>query len=222
MSDPIKLYSYWRSSAAYRVRIALNLKNLPYEYVPVSLIAAGGQQHAPVYHEINPQDFVPVLADGERVVRQSMAIIEYLEETYHHSGYVLMPPAARERARVRAIAQLIGCDIHPLNNLRVFDYLEREFKLSAAQKSSWIHHWINEGFVALENLLKRNPGTGEFCEGDEPSLADCCLVPQVYSARRFGVDISRYPTIERVSNRCLKLDEFARAQPERQPDAPTA
>ena len=219
MSDLIKLYSYWRSSAAYRVRIALHLKELPYEYLPVSLIADGGQHHAAEYHKLNPQDLVPVIIDGERVVRQSMAIIEYLDETYHTSGYVLMPPSARERARVRAISQLIACDIHPLNNLRVLSYLEREFGATLAQKEAWIRNWVTQGFTALEDLLQRNPGTGDFCEGDDPSLADCCLVPQVYAARRYGFEVEKYPTVKRVYDRCMELDEFERAQPELQPDA---
>ncbi|MFO1493586.1 MAG: maleylacetoacetate isomerase [Lysobacterales bacterium] len=220
MSDLIKLYSYWRSSAAYRVRIALNLKGLRYDYLGVSLIDGGGQQRTTPYHALNPQELVPVLVDGERVVRQSMAIIEYLEETYHDRGHALMPPTARERARVRSIAQLIACDIHPLNNLRVLGYLEQQFFITPAQKEQWIQHWIGLGFKALEELLAGNPSTGEFCEGDEPTLADCCLVPQVYNARRFGLDLQAYPTIARVYERCLDLPEFVAAQPERQPDAP--
>lgn len=220
MSDLIRLYSYWRSSAAYRVRIALNLKGLRYEYLPVHLLEGGGQQHAPEYQKLNPQEMVPTLIDGERVVRQSMAIIEYLDETYHEHGHRLMPPSARERARVRSIAQTIACDIHPLNVLRVLEYLERQHYATPAQKEAWVCHWIDAGFSALESLLADNPSTGSFCEGDEPTLADCCLVPQVYNARRFGVDMTRYPTIARIDAHCLGMDEFDRARPEVQPDAP--
>ena len=220
MSDLIRLYSYWRSSAAYRVRIALNLKALRYDYLAVDLTAAGGQQHAEPFHKLNPQELVPVLVDGERVVRQSMSIIEYLAEVYHTTGYALMPPTARERARVRSIAQLIACDIHPLNNLRVLGQLQQQFGADQGQKEAWMRHWIEAGFVALEEMLGSNPSTGEFCEGDEPTMADCCLVPQVYNARRFGIEMSRFPTILRINEHCLSMPEFALAVPEKQPDAP--
>lgn len=220
MNDQIKLYSYWRSSAAYRVRIALNLKDLRYDYLAVNLVEGGGQQRSADFHAINPQELVPALVHGERVVRQSMAIIEYLEETWHNRGHRLMPPTARERGRVRAIAQSVACDIHPLNNLRVLGYLEQQFALTPAQKEAWMRHWISKGFEALEELLAGNPSTGEFCEGDEPTMADCCLVPQVYNARRFGVDLQPFPTIARIEARCLGLPEVIAAQPERQPDAP--
>lgn len=220
MSDLIRLYSYWRSSAAFRVRIALNLKGLKYDYVAVNLVEGGGQQHAPAFHKLNPQDLVPVLIDGERVMRQSMTIIEYLAEVYHGSGYALMPPTARERARVHSISQLVACDIHPLNNSRVLDYLGEQFGATQAQKEAWVRHWICTGFDALEQLLSGNPSTGEFCEGDEPSMADCCVVPQVYNARRFGVDMARYPFLSRINQRCLSMPEFADALPENQPDAP--
>ena len=220
VSDLIRLYSYWRSSAAYRVRIALNLKGLRYDYLAVDLAGGGGQHHAEGFHKLNPQELVPVLVDGERVVRQSMSIIEYLAEVYHTGGHVLMPPTARERARVRSISQLIACDIHPLNNLRVLGQLQQQFGADAAQKEGWMRHWIESGFVALEELLGANPSTGEFCEGDEPTMADCCLVPQVYNAVRFHVDVSRFPTIARINQRCLAMPEFDLAQPEKQPDAP--
>jgi maleylacetoacetate isomerase len=218
VSDLIRLYSYWRSSAAYRVRIALNLKGLRYEYLPVNLAGEGEQRSAP-YHKLNPQELVPVLIDGERVIRQSMSIIEYLAEVYYTSGYALMPPTAREHARVRAISQLIACDIHPLNNLRVLAQLERQFGATQAQKEAWMRLWIESGFTALEEMLDGNPSTGEFCEGDEPSMADCCLIPQVYNARRFGVDMAPYRTISRINQSCLALPEFDLAAPEKQPDA---
>lgn len=220
MSDLIRLYSYWRSSAAYRVRIALNLKGLRYDYLAVDLAGAGGQHHEADFHKLNPQELVPVLIDGERVVRQSMSIIEYLAEVYHTASYALMPPTARERARVRSIAQLIACDIHPLNNLRVLGQLQQQFGADQEQKAAWIRYWIEAGFVALEEMLGGNPSTGEFCEGDEPTMADCCLVPQVYNARRFGVDMGRFPTISRIDAHCLSLPEFDLAVPEKQPDAP--
>lgn len=219
MSDLIKLHSYWRSSASYRVRIALNLKALRYEYVPVSLIEGGGQHRSNQFHRLNPQELVPVLIDGERVVRQSLAIIEYLEETYHESGHRLMPPTARERARVRALAHLVASDIAPINNLRVLEHLSTQYFLTAAQREQWVRHWIEEGFRPLEEMLSNNPATGAFCEGDEPTLADCCLVPQVYNARRYGVDLAAFPTIVRIDAHCLALPEFASAQPEKQPDA---
>lgn len=220
MSDLIRLYSYWRSSAAFRVRIALNLKGLAYDYLAVNLVEGGGQQHASAYHKLNPQELVPVLVDGERVIRQSMSIIEYLAEVYHGTGVALLPPTARERARVRSIAQAVACDIHPLNNTRVLGYLGDQFAATQAQKEEWVRHWIGLGFDALEEMLGSNPSTGEFCEGDEPTMADCCLVPQVYNARRFGLDMERYPTIHRIHARCLALPEFANALPENQPDAP--
>jgi maleylacetoacetate isomerase len=219
VSDLIRLYSYWRSSAAYRVRIALNLKGLRYDYQSVHLLEGGGQQRSDSFTELNPQKLIPVLIDGERVVRQSMAIIEYLAEVYHEAGYALMPPTARERARVRAIAQLVACDIHPLNNLRVLQYLEAELGADAAAKEAWMRHWMHEGFVALEDLLGSNPSTGAYCEGDEPTMADCCVVPQVYNALRFGVDMSPFPTITRIYQQCLEMPEFDLAQPEKQPDA---
>ena len=220
-AEGLRLYSYWRSSAAYRVRIALNLKGLPHEIVPVHLTANGGEQHSAGFHALNPQDAVPVLRDGERIVRQSMAIIEYLDETYDGEAK-LLPATARDRARVRALAQLIACDIHPVNNLRVMQYLEREFNVPQVERERWSRHWIEEGFRALESLLADNPSSGVFCEGDAPTLADLCLVPQVYNAQRWGVDLAAFPTIARINAECLALPAFERARPENQPDAPRA
>ncbi len=219
-SEGIKLYSYWRSSASYRVRIALNLKGLPYELIPVNLAKNGGEQHDDAYHAINPQELVPVLIDGERVVRQSLAICEYLDETF--PGPRLLPVTARERARARGLAQMIACDVHPLNNLRVLRYLEREFNTPQVERERWVRHWIELGFTALEEMLSTNPSTGEYCEGDTPSVADICLVPQVYNAQRFAMDLANFPTIRRINDACLALTAFDRARPERQPDAPTA
>ncbi len=218
MAVTIKLYSYWRSSAAYRVRIALNLKQLAHEIVPVHLVNNGGEHHAPDYSALNPQEFVPTLLDGSRVIRQSLAICEYLDESYV-GAMSLLPSTARERARVRALAQLVACDIHPLNNLRVMQFLEREFSTPQVERDRWTRHWINDGFRALEALLADNSSTGVFCDGDAPSIADLCLVPQVYNARRFGVDLAPFPTIARIEQECLLLPAFDAAKPENQPDA---
>jgi maleylacetoacetate isomerase len=215
--DAIKLYTYWRSSACYRVRIALNLKELPYESIPVHL--AKGEQHAEGFQDVNPQELIPVLMHGGRMLRQSLAIIDYLDENFD-TNRPLMPNVARERQRVRAIAQMIACDIHPLNNLRVQQYLEKEFKASEKQREAWTRHWIEEGFVALEAVLKDSLATGTYCEGDSPTMADCCLVPQVYNANRVGVKLDKFPNIRRIYDECLKLPAFQDAAPERQPDCP--
>lgn len=220
MSEQLRLYSYWRSSAAYRVRIGLNLKHLPYDIVPVHLTRDGGDQHRPEFRETNPQGLVPVLQHGGRTIRQSMAILEYLDETWPDRP--LLPTISRDRARVRAIAQTICCDIHPLNNLRVLKYFEQEWSCPQPERDEWVRHWIREGFMALEASLAEHLATGTFCEGDVPSMADCCLVPQVYNARRFGVDLGAFPTILRIEAACLELPEFDAARPERQPDCPEA
>jgi len=217
--EGVKLYSYWRSSAAYRARIALNLKGLDYEIVPVHLTDNGGEQHADEFHVINPQELVPVLVDRSRIIRQSLAIIEYLDEAYEGENK-LLPATARERARARGLAAIIACDIHPLNNLRVMQYLEREFNTPQVERERWTQHWIREGFKAFELLLADNPSTGEFCEGDKPSIADICLVPQVYNAKRWSVDLAPFPLIQRIHDECMKIDAFERARPENQPDAP--
>ncbi len=218
MNEHLKLYGYWRSSAAYRVRIALNLKGLDYEQVPVHLIRDGGEQHAPDYALTHPQKLVPVLQHGERKVRQSLAIMEYLEELWPDPP--LLPLAARDRARVRALALLIACDIHPLNNLRVLQYLEREWNAPQPERDEWVRHWIAEGFRAFEAMLVEDLSRGAFCEGESPGIADGCLIPQVYNARRFGVDLEPFPTIRRIEAECLALPAFDAARPERQPDAP--
>jgi maleylacetoacetate isomerase len=219
MADSLTLYSYWRSSAAYRVRIALNLKDLDYAIAPVHLLRAGGEQHKAAYRDVNPQQLVPTLVDGNRVIRQSLAIIEYLDDAYPATTRML-PTAMRRCARVRAIAQAIASDIHPLGNLRVMQYLERELHAGEEQRLAWSRHWIEVGFDALEALLVDSHGTGTFCDGDSPTLADCCLVPQVYNARRVGVSLDPYPVIERIDGACRRLDAFMRAAPEQQPDAP--
>jgi maleylacetoacetate isomerase len=218
VTEPLRLFSYWRSSAAYRVRFGLALKGLPYETVPVHLVRDGGEQHTASFRETNPQELVPVLQHGSRLYRQSLAILEYLDETW--PDLPLLPALARDRARVRGLAQLVACDIHPLNNLRVLQYLENEWNAPQPERDEWVRHWIALGFDAMEASLVDHPATGEFCEGDLPTIADCCLVPQVYNARRFGVDIARWPTIARIEAACLALPAFDAARPERQPDCP--
>lgn len=213
----LKLYTYWRSTAAYRVRIALNLKKLRHELIPVHLTRNGGEQHSRDYRKLNPQGLVPTLTDGERVLRQSMAILEYLDEVYPEPP--LLPVTPRDRARVRGLAQVIACDIHPLNNLRVLQLLEKEMGVGEKKRKTWYRYWIDEGFGALEDLLANHPSTGAFCEGDEPGLADLCLVPQVYNANRFEVSLDAYPTIRRINEACLELPAFHDAAPENQPDA---
>jgi maleylacetoacetate isomerase len=220
MSDLLRLYGYWRSSAAFRVRIALALKGLKYENYPVHLLQDGGEQHLAAFKNVNPQQLIPVLVDGERVFRQSMAIIEYLDEQYPDNGARLLPVGPRERARVRALAQMVACDIHPLPNLRVVQYLEREFGTPQVERDRWTRHWIENGFTAIEELLASNPSTGEFCEGDAPTMADCLLIPQTYNALRFGVPMTKFPTIQRIYQTAMARPEFTTAAPEQQPDAP--
>ncbi|MBO9715280.1 MAG: maleylacetoacetate isomerase [Pseudoxanthomonas sp.] len=217
--DSLRLYSYWRSSAAYRVRIGLALKGLAFETLPVHLLRDGGQQHGADYAALNPQQLVPVLLHGRRAVRQSMAILEYLEEAWPDT-VPLLPAGARERGRVRALAQLVACDIHPLNNLRVLQFFERQWNVPQAERDEWVRHWIVEGLAAFEALVADDPSTGTFCHGDAPGLADCCLVPQLYNARRFGVDPGQWRTLARIEQACLALPEFRAAAPEAQPDAP--
>jgi maleylacetoacetate isomerase len=202
----------------YRVRIALNLKGQAYDTEPVHLVRDGGEQHTAAFAELKPQELVPVLKHGHRILRQSLAIIDYIDETWPEPP--LLPSVARDRQRVRAISQMIACEIHPLNNLRVLKYLETTFGASETQREDWTRHWINEGFQALEKVLADNPSTGTFCEGDVPTMADCCLVPQVYNAQRFKVDMKPFPTIRRINDACLETEEFDKARPENQPDAP--
>jgi maleylpyruvate isomerase len=214
----LQLYSYFRSSAAYRVRIALELKGLPYSYVPVHLLKDGGAQHAPQYQRLNPTELVPTLVDEDgHALGQSLAIMEYLDET--QPAPALLPHDALGRARVRALAQTVACEIHPLNNLRVLQYLERDLKVTDAAKSDWYRHWITLGFTALERMLADNPATGRFCHGDTPGLADCCLIPQVANSRRFDTPLEAFPTIRRIDEACLALPAFQKAAPQVQPDA---
>ena len=211
----MKLYTYFRSSAAYRLRIALALKGIDYESEFVHL--REGEQHSGEYDALNPQHFVPTLVDGEHVLTQSLAQIEYLDETRPEPPF--LPDAPAERARVRALALAVACEIHPLNNLRVLKHLGSAFGLSEDARNAWYLHWIDEGFRPLERMLAESAATGRFCHGDRPGLADICLVPQVYNAERYNCPIDAYPTIRRINDACLDLPEFQAAAPERQPDA---
>ncbi|MFZ0985173.1 MAG: maleylacetoacetate isomerase [Pseudolabrys sp.] len=210
----MKLFSYFRSSAAYRVRIALNLKELPYEIVPIHLTKDGGRQHTREFRAINPLARVPALElSGGEVLTQSLAIIEYLDEI--HPEPPLLPPAALGRARARAIAQMIACDIHPLNNLIALQYLRRQLKHEQPDIDAWYHHWITQGFTAMEEMLDPAP----YACGQHVTVADICLVPQVANARRLKVPLEKFPKIVAVDAACLKLPAFDKARPENQPDA---
>ena len=220
MATGLVLYSYWRSSAAYRVRIALNLKGLSYETRPVHLVHDGGAQHTPEYRLLNPQGLVPCLLDGDRVITQSLAIMEYLDEMYPAEEAVLLPMDARGRAQVRTLSMAVACDIHPLGNLRVLQQLETEFGASEEQRAVWSRHWIGTGLQALETMLGDSAATGRYCHGEQPGMADACLVPQVYSALRYKLPMDDYPTISRIHRTCNELEAFQHAAPEAQPDAP--
>ncbi len=213
----IRLYSYWRSSAAYRVRIALALKELDYVTVAVHLVRDGGEQLKPEYRALNPQGRVPLLEHAGVRLSQSLAIIEYLDEVFPESP--LLPGDAVGRARVRSLAQLVACDIHPLNNLGVLKYLKAQFAADESNIEKWYRHWIVQGFTALEQRLHNEDETGRFCHGDQTTLADLCLVPQVYNARRYAVDMSAFPRISQIDAMCTAMDAFQKAAPERQPDA---
>ena len=215
----MKLYSYFRSSASYRVRIALNLKGLPYELIPVHLLKNGGEQFSDTYRTLSPDAVVPTLlesAEGPALL-QSLAIIEYLEETYPEPA--LLPRNAVDRAWLRSIALLIACDIHPLNNLRVLRYLTNELGVSEEDKNRWYRHWCEQGLASVETLLAHDSRVGRYCYGDAPSLADCLLIPQIANAERLKCDLSGMPTILRINAACLELASFIHASPASQPDA---
>lgn len=214
----IKLFSYWRSSAAFRVRIALNLKNLTHEVIPVDLLKQGGEQHLPSYSDKNPQDLVPVLEHDSHVLRQSLAIIEFLEEA--HPTPALLPKNIEDRAWVRALSMDIACDIHPLNNLRVMKYLHKELKLSDDQKSSWTKHWLEVGLAGVEKTLSTQKRQGKFCLGDDISMADVCLIPQIMNAKASNCDLSKFTKIQQVFDECMKLSAFIEASWEAQTDYP--
>lgn len=209
----MKLHNYFRSSASFRVRIALALKQLPYEYVPVHL--ARGDHKLPAYADISADGLVPMLEVGELRLSQSMAIIEYLDET--HPQNRLVPADAVDRARVRALSQSIACEIHPLNNLRVLKYLVRELKVDEQAKANWYRHWVRDGLLAFERQLAQLPA-GRFCFGDTPTLADCCLVPQIFNGKRFDSDFSDLPRTMAAFDACMQLDAFQTAQPSACPD----
>jgi maleylacetoacetate isomerase len=211
----LTLHGFFRSSAAFRVRIALNLKGLPHEQVSVNLFA--GAQHEPAYRAINPQGIVPSLVDGDAVLNQSLAILEYLEERFPQPP--LLPTDAAARARVRAMALNVACEIHPLASLKPQSYLEREFGASQAQRDDWARYWMGRGFEAFEARLAGHPQTGSFCHGDTPTFADLCLVPQMFNARLLQLDLSPYPTMVRIEQSCLALPAFEQALPANQPDA---
>lgn len=214
LADMMKLYNYFRSSASYRVRIALALKGLPYEYVAVHLVR--GEHKKPEYTALSADGFVPMLDDAGEQLSQSLAIIEYLDET--HPTPPLLPADPLGRARVRALAQSVACDIHPLNNLRVLKYLVRELKVTDEAKNGWYRHWCREGLLSLERQLARLPAS-TYCYGDAPTLADCCLVPQVANAQRFDVSFDGLDRVQAIFEACMALDAFQVASPERCPDA---
>ena len=220
----IKLYSYFRSSAAYRVRIALNWKGLSYDYLPIHLLRNGGEQLAAEYRAVNPAGLVPAFIDDRDdgdvqcdPFQQSLAIIEYLEET--HPTPPLLPERPVDRAYVRGVALQIACDVHPVNNLRVLKYLKHELSADDAQREAWYQHWIADGFATLEARFAKDARTGQFVFGDTPTIADMCLVPQVFNARRMKTDLSPYPTLVRIADHAASLDAFGRAAPDCQPDS---
>lgn len=216
-ADERVLFNYFRSSSSYRVRIALNLKGLPYHYVPVHLNRDGGEQFRSGFKAMNPQGLVPVLSDGGFNVSQSLAILEYLDEKY--SDPPLLPAAIEDRAYVRQLALSIACEIHPLANLRVLKFITGSMGLAEDAKMNWIRHWTEMGLSALEEEVSRSGKTGRFCFGDTPTIADCCLAPQLFNAQRFGIDLAAYPTLVKIDAECQKLPEFQNAHPSRQPDA---
>jgi maleylacetoacetate isomerase/maleylpyruvate isomerase len=213
----MKLYNYFRSSASFRVRIALALKGLDYDYVPVHLLKEGGQQFSAGFKAMNPAALVPVLDDDGTVLTQSLAIIEYLDET--RPQVPLLPRDAAGRARVRAIALAIACEIHPLNNLRVLGYLSKTLGVSDEQRNAWYRHWVEAGLEAVEAMLAGDSRTGACCHGDSPTLADICLVPQIFNAQRFKARLDHVPTVMRIHEHCLTLPAFAQSAPALQPDA---
>ena len=211
MSDDLQLFGYWRSSATYRVRIALNLKQLSYEYRPIHLVKDGGEQHGEAYKALNPQELVPTLLHGQTRLTQSLAIIEYLDDVF--PDVPLLPADAEQRAAVRAFAMAIACDVTPLGNLRVLQYLKRQ----GVETEEWSRHWIELTFAALEQTARARDSA--FCLGETVSMAECVLVPQMYNARRFGVDVSAYPKLVEIDARCMQMPAFIAASPEMQPDA---
>ena len=213
----MKLYSYFRSSASFRVRIALRLKGLDADYMPVHLVRGGGEQFAPGYRAINPAGLVPALDDDGAILTQSLAIIDYLEEKFPQPA--LLPQALVDRARVRALALSIACEIHPLNIPRVLGYLNKTLGIAEEQRNAWYRHWVETGLATVEAMLAGDPRTGICCHGDSPTLADIFLVPQIFNAQRFNCRLDQVPTVMRIHEACLKLPAFADSAPLQQPDA---
>lgn len=211
----MKLYGYWRSSTSYRVRIALNLKGLAYDTVPVNLLQS--EQKGDAYRKVNTQGRVPTLIDGSAAITQSIAIMEYIEEKYPSPA--LLPQNPEARAQVRALSLAIAADISPLGNLGVMKHLESEYGLDETQRTKWLHHWMAQGFTTVERMLIESPFTGSYCVGASPTMADCCLVPQLYNSKRYGLDLSHYPTLVRIAEKCEQHPAFIAAQPNKQPDA---
>lgn len=214
----MRLYTYFRSSAAYRVRIALGLKQLEWEPVPIHLVLDGGQQHSAKYTAINPAGLVPALEDDGAILTQSLAIIEYLEEKYPESPS-LLPGDALARAHIRALAQSIACDLHPINNLRILKYLENPLAIDAEQRKAWYLHWIDVGLKAFEKQLILYNQPGDFCYGSTPTLADVCLIPQIYNAHRFGYNTEHLARVTKAMQACIQLPAFIEAEPANQVDA---
>lgn len=213
----MKLYTFFRSSASYRVRIALNLKGLSYEQAAIHLRRGGGEQLSAAYKAINPQALVPALEDNGKMLTQSLAIIEYLEET--HPNPPLLPKNPADKALVRSMALVIACEVHPIQNLRVLNYVKANYNQTDEQVNKWAQHWIDLGLSALQEMIAAQPKRGKFCFGDAPTIADICLIPQLGNARRYGCDLSKYPAILAIEKNCNALSAFANAAPEKQPDA---
>ena len=215
----MKLYGYWRSSAAYRVRIALNLKGLDYEVAPVHLLKDGGEQLQAEYQPINPQGVVPALVDGDVSIGQSLAIMDYLETRYPEPP--LYPQSAEARAFAQQLALVVACDIHPLNNLRVLKYLKRTLEQGDEARNDWYHHWVEGGFTAMEKLLDGRDWQGPYCLDGQVTIADACLIPQIYNARRFEIAMDEFPSLVKIEQACMELEAFQGAAPENQVDANT-
>jgi len=213
----MKLYTFFRSSASYRVRIALNWKGIGYEQAAIHLRRGGGEQLMPAYQALNPQGLVPALEDNGRILTQSLAIIEYLEET--HPNPPLLPQNAADKALVRSMALVIACEVHPIQNLRVLNYVKATYNQTDEQANKWAQHWIDLGLSALQEMIIGQSKGGKFCFGDSPTLADICLIPQLGNARRYGCDLSKYPTILAIEKNCNAIPAFTDAAPEKQPDA---
>ena len=213
----LKLYGYWRSTAAYRVRIALNYKQIDYVEESVHLVKDGGEQHKIEYKQLNAQGLVPTLVDEGVAIGQSLAILEYLQEKYPKPS--LLPHRALEKAKMRQLCQIIACDLHPLNNLRVLQYLSNELSVADEDKTKWYHHWLGVGFSAFESLLQSNDYRGAYCMGGELSMADACLIPQIYNADRFDFSLDDFPRISIINENCMKLQAFDKAKPENQADS---